>query len=116
MSHLVFVYGTLKRGFSNHHILKDAEFLGSGETTESVFTMYHLGGFPGVVLGGNSDIKGELYSVDEATLQHCDWLEGHPNFYKRLPVEVKVGSEFITAWMYIYQHNTGDREVLEEWK
>jgi len=28
MQHLVFVYGTLRKGESNHHYLQDSEFLG----------------------------------------------------------------------------------------
>ncbi len=32
MQHLIFVYGTLRKGEGNHHFLNSAEFLGHHET------------------------------------------------------------------------------------
>ncbi|HBR05796.1 MAG TPA: gamma-glutamylcyclotransferase, partial [Desulfovibrio sp.] len=32
--HAVFVYGTLKRGLSNHFFLREARFLGQAQTVE----------------------------------------------------------------------------------
>ncbi|MFL5252312.1 MAG: gamma-glutamylcyclotransferase [Rhodopila sp.] len=29
---IVFAYGSLKRGFSNHHVIVGAKFLGAGQT------------------------------------------------------------------------------------
>ena len=57
------VYGTLKKGWGNHVILKDAEFLGTFET-EPNYTLYD-GGFPIVERGGSTSIKGELYKTDD---------------------------------------------------
>ena len=33
------------------------------------------------------DILGELYKVDDKMLQHLDWLEDHPQTYKRVPTQ-----------------------------
>ena len=45
--HLVFVYGTLKRGFGNYYAyLKEAKYL-RNDTIKG--TMYNLGAFPGVI-------------------------------------------------------------------
>ncbi|WP_457623862.1 gamma-glutamylcyclotransferase, partial [Persephonella sp.] len=34
MKSLIFVYGTLRKGFGNHRLLENAEFLGIGRTKE----------------------------------------------------------------------------------
>jgi gamma-glutamylcyclotransferase (GGCT)/AIG2-like uncharacterized protein YtfP len=91
----VFVYGTLKKGYHNHYLLKDAKYLGKNLTLPS-FTMLNLGAFPGVVFGGNTPIHGEVYEVDEATFARLDRLEGYPNFYNRTEIITQYGS----AWMY----------------
>lgn len=84
----VFVYGTLLRGHGNHRLLERARFLGNAVTATANWTMLHLGGFPGIVHSGSTRITGELYEVDDATLARLDQLEGHPNFYERVPIGV----------------------------
>ena len=91
----VFVYGTLKMGFGNHRLLENSELLGE-ETTDPRYTMVSLGGFPGVLKGGNTKIHGEVYAVNELTMKHLDRLEGYPNFYNRKTIETKYGD----AWIY----------------
>jgi len=39
MQHLVFVYGTLRKGECNHHFLSSAQFLGQHET-DAQFAQY----------------------------------------------------------------------------
>ena len=99
MSHYVFVYGSLKSGYGNHPLLVegDAKFLGEAETAMR-YKMLSLGGFPGVVEGGDDSIKGEVYEVDDDTFRSLDFLEGYPSFYTRKQVEVHDGT---LAWMYI---------------
>ena len=87
--HHIFVYGTLKRGHGNHHLLETATFLGVAVTAPE-FTMLRLGGFPGIVRSGETEIKGELYEVDDATLRRLDRLEGHPSFYERQSLTVTM--------------------------
>lgn len=81
------MYGTLRTDEGNAGLLADSAFVGDA-LTEGRFTMIHLGGFPGVVAGGNTSIHGELYDVDDRTLDRLDQLEGHPNFYKRQQIRV----------------------------
>ncbi|RYZ17557.1 MAG: gamma-glutamylcyclotransferase [Myxococcaceae bacterium] len=78
----IFVYGTLLAGESNHRLLRTARLLGRART-EAAWTMVSLGGFPGVHVGGETSIAGEVYEVDTATLAELDRLEGHPSFYRR---------------------------------
>lgn len=108
--HKVFVYGTLKAGFGNHHILEESKFLQVGET-EPTFTMISLGGFPGILDFGTTSIKGEVYEVDKETLARLDRLEGHPRWYKRTPITLNDGFEVET---YIYPSDLGyGKEVIE---
>lgn len=98
----VFVYGSLMQGYGNHHRLESASFLGEA-ITPATFTMLHLGGFPGIVKKGNDSIRGEVYEVDHATSVDLDRLEGHPNFFRRTPIFVRLyaGRVWFTANAYV---------------
>jgi len=90
MSHILFVYGTLKRGFPNHSVLGDnAKFIDHA-TASPEFSMISMGGFPGMFreeAGQLGPVIGELWSVDDEGLQSCDTLEGHPRFYRRTKIK-----------------------------
>lgn len=93
--HKVLVYGTLKKGFSNHRRLESSKLL-----NDNVFftgTMASLGAFPCCTQHGNTKIKGELYEVDDDTLRSLDSLESHPSFYERKVVHTSAGP----AWVYL---------------
>ncbi len=106
---LVFVYGTLKQGFSNHRYLAGSKFLGTGRTVER-YAMY-ASGIPFVVMTEPiSEIHGELYEVDDFTLETLDDLEGHPDFYRREQAEICLddGSQpDIKAWIFFSENNSG---------
>jgi gamma-glutamylaminecyclotransferase len=78
MRQRVFVYGTLLRGEVNHHLLAQAEYLGSHRTA-ACFSLYLLRAYPGAVRGGTSAIQGEVYGVDRAGLRRLDRLEDYPD-------------------------------------
>jgi gamma-glutamylcyclotransferase (GGCT)/AIG2-like uncharacterized protein YtfP len=103
---LVFVYGTLKQGYGNNSLLKNAEFIGEFTTCEDSFLMYTNGSFPYVVRDGKFHVKGELYHVkDPRTAEELDWLEGYPNHYDRVPVTVCDGlNGYHEAEMYVAAH------------
>ncbi len=87
--HKVFVYGTLKKGHGNHDfLLQGSKFIGEFTTKEK----YNMkdGGFPYVCRKGETmfPIRGEVYEVNDDTLQSLDWLEGIPSHYQRMPVEI----------------------------
>lgn len=102
--HLVHVYGTLRKGERNHHLLEGSDFLGDGHLIG--FFLYSLGRFP-VILpdsGRSSIIKTETYRVSGATLAVLDHLEGYKgpgspaNFYDRVMAITESGIE---GWVYV---------------
>jgi len=74
---LVFIYGTLKRGGSNHHLLAAQEFRGAARTAPG-FTLYELAGYPGMVPegGDREGVRGEVWAVSDECLRLLDELEG----------------------------------------
>lgn len=74
---LIFVYGTLKRGHSNHGYMRGQTFIDLA-MTEPRFRLHDLGGFPGMVLDENrgTSIHGEVWEIDDACLERLDELEG----------------------------------------
>ncbi|AXY02026.1 gamma-glutamylcyclotransferase [Vibrio alfacsensis] len=104
MQHLVFVYGTLRSGESNHHYLSTAQFLGHHQT-EPQFALYDLGPYPALSVGQKS-IQGEVYLINEETLIELDKLEDVPVEYHRETIVTPFGQ----AWIYLYQ----DAEQLSD--
>jgi len=100
--HLVFVYGSLKRGLWNHSYLSGATFLGETRTLSREFRMESLGSFPAVYKvqrgGERYGIQGELYEVTNKVLEKLDILENNGRFYNRELVKLANGKE---AWMYV---------------
>ena len=91
----VFVYGTLLQGEGNHDLLAGAELVGPARTLPR-FTLHDLGAFPGLVQGGSDAVLGEVYLVGRDTLARLDRLEGHPRFYRRVPVALEDGTSVET--------------------
>ena len=91
---LVFVYGSLKFGYGNDHILDDSKFVGEFVTDDD-YTMYDLGAFPAILKDGDTAIHGELYNVNSDVLNSLDALEGVPTFYHREMVETSHGKAII---------------------
>ena len=85
----IFVYGTLKRGGSNHALLASQRFLGTARTAQG-YTLYSLGDYPGMVRAptDTAGVTGELWAVDDACLQQLDELEGvAEGLYERVPIK-----------------------------
>lgn len=110
---LVFVYGTLLRGELNHHLLAAGELVGA-HRTESAYTLFQLGGYPGVVRGGSTSIAGEVYRVDQCTLGLLDRLEAYPRLYDRIAIQTPYGR----AWAYVYRGSVAGRPVIQsgDWR
>jgi gamma-glutamylcyclotransferase (GGCT)/AIG2-like uncharacterized protein YtfP len=124
----VFVYGTLKKGYSNEMFLRGAKFLGKA-TTVNKWLMVGKGASYPFVLGRHEkkgkQIKGEIYSVDRNTLINLDMLEGVPTLYKRAKITcsyVSNNRSMIDSNVIMYVKSTcnlnnyKDEEFLSEWK
>lgn len=85
---VVFVYGTLKKGFGNHSLLSRDPF--ATRQTEIRYKMVDLGGnFPGLIKSSFlNNISGELYLIDKADEVRLDRLEGYPSFYGKDTIEI----------------------------
>ena len=102
----VFVYGTLKRGGSNHDVMVRAggKFLCEAKTAElRKLIVPHL---PFLCNGHAPDgyqVEGEIYEIPDARgLDLIDTLEGNGSFYQRRLddfIELDSPKEH-TAWVY----------------
>ncbi len=117
MSTLVFVYGTLKRGGSNHSWIEKQRFVAEA-CTAPLYRMYDLGGYPGMVRDAEGiSIQGEVWSVDEPGLIHLDVLEDiEGGEYERVAVQLEGEWAARRVEGYLYLHSTeGRREVGACW-
>lgn len=103
---LVFVYGTLKRGFYNHGWLAHARLLGMGRIHG---VMHDLGAYPGLEIPEgimdmeeDNHVTGEVYAADALTLGSLDQLEGCPHLYTRRKVKLcAAGGTGEEVWTYV---------------
>lgn len=107
MSELLFVYGSLKRGYWNHHYMKDCEFLGEASTYHTEYAMFNVG-FPMLLDVENlreedwflgKYIRGELWIVDN--LDRFDRLENEGSLYDRKETMVCGQGEIRYSWVYV---------------
>ena len=110
MTNLLFVYGTLRRGFCRHHILRrmGAKSEEQGSIPAELFA---LGEYPGARRSSrpSARVAGELYALPDAerAFKVLDAVEGfqaiapEPALFKRDPVEVTLAStRCVIAWVY----------------
>jgi len=114
-THLVFVYGTLKRGFSNHHLLTSSKYIGDGKTLNG--SIIDLGAYPGFVHSKESTgVHGELYEVTDEVFDDLDTLEGFPILYDRDMMDIRMDEDgrMEYAWVYTYNGNTQGVSRVED--
>jgi gamma-glutamylaminecyclotransferase len=116
--HRVFVYGTLRRGRSNHALLETSTFTGEAATLRT-YWMITTGVFP-VVLDAVPDdfgsppvaVAGEIYHVDDATLARLDEQEREGRSYDRKVTEVREAGRKVQAHIYVgVAHYWHDRHL-----
>lgn len=111
---LIFVYGTLKRGGSNHHLMGGQQFLGEARTQPG-FRLYELGGHPGMIAKSDDrdGVTGEVWSVDAACLVQLDILEGLvEGHYRRVPVKLLPPYTDPTIETYLYAQSIDGRSDI----
>lgn len=114
MSDRVFVYGTLRRGASDHWRMDGAEFLGE---TSVAGTLVKIDWYPGLILGGETQVRGEVYTVDEKLLAKLDEFEGITNDgrtgeYARVSTTVEIRGESRECYAYEWQKGIADYEIV----
>ena len=115
---LIFVYGTLKRGGSNHALLAAEKFIGPARTAPG-FRLWSLGDYPGMTAhaADRDGVTGEVWSVGDNTLARLDELEGlAEGLYRR--ERVPLLGEFAAAEVevYLYARSVAGRADLgAEW-
>ena len=86
----IFVYGTLKRGFSNATELAAARFERAA-TTARGYALHIVFGYPALVRSAAGVVHGELYRVTDEQLRRLDVFEGEN--YRREVIVLDDGSE-----------------------
>ena len=113
----VFVYGSLKVGFSNHGVV-ERYVLDVKPGTVDGFRMLNLGAYPGAVPVGEGEsrsIRGEimLLTDPERAMRNLDGLEGYPHFYNRKVVTVRLDDgNTDAAWIYMLNRADWARNVV----
>lgn len=118
---LLFVYGSLKKGFDNHRLLeKSTKRLGKA-TTINKFGMFEdsFGNYPYLITKPISKINGELYQINrKELLQEIDEFEGAPDYYQRKKIKVKThhGVNIAYAYIRIDADMPEDQQPLKVWQ
>jgi gamma-glutamylaminecyclotransferase len=110
----VFVYGTLKRGGTNHHVLAHQTFVADARTPPG-YRMFVVADYPGMVRDRTDQrgVAGEIWSVDAPTLLALDDLEGvAEKLYRRDPIPLLPPHDQLPVQGYIYLRNTRGRRPL----
>ena len=107
LTYTVFVYGTLKRGFPNHHYMAGATFLTEALTVDAFPLVVGNTWFTPYLIpekGKGHRVMGELWDVPAQIMPVLDELESThlPNGYRRnlIPVLAARASEPVDAWTY----------------
>lgn len=104
-----FVYGSLQRGQGNSSVFGKGRFVQS-DKTQGLFALGDVGvpyAFPEKIVPSEYNhllypVRGEMWEVtDPSDVMSLDFLEGHPDHYRRQIVRLASGEE---AWMYMVDH------------
>lgn len=107
---LLFVYGSLKRGYELHSELHEQQFVAEAHTAPE-YRLFDIGRYPGMVKVASEglSVKGELYRVSQQCLQRLDEVEGvDEGLYLRtcIPLWQPPCSDLEPVWTYLYLQPT----------
>ena len=92
---LLFVYGSLRRDGEEHNQMRGSKFLGSVKTARG-WKRVRIGDFDGLRDGGDGQVAGELYRVDQTKLAALDDWEY--DLYHRVKIPLEDGRD---AFAYV---------------
>lgn len=108
---MLFVYGSLKRGFHNHSYLQGARFFGEGRTRPE-FDLVDLDEFPAMVRPGRFHVHGEIYQVNRRIRDDIDLVEGNGIFYERIAETIFTSNGEVECWLYVLiEPDTGSKPI-----
>jgi gamma-glutamylcyclotransferase (GGCT)/AIG2-like uncharacterized protein YtfP len=90
----LFVYGTLLPGESNAGLLRGASRIGPAMTVAR-YDLIDCGDYPALRAGGHTNVRGELFLIDDRRLARLDDYEGHPTLFERRLVALAGGGSAI---------------------
>jgi gamma-glutamylaminecyclotransferase len=98
---ILFVYGTLKRGLANHHLMAGQQFIGEAVTLPR-YRVLDLGPHPGLIVdeANGLGVRGELWAVSAECLSRLDEFEEVPGPFVRAPVEIEGWGEEVDAYFW----------------
>ena len=114
---IIFVYGTLLKGLERSYVLDHSELL--GDAVAGGVCLYNLGAYPAIKRSDGAVI-GELYDVDDITLETLDRIEGFdPNninnsLYHRSEIRIIAPSTTIPVFSYLYNLQVDDKMLIED--
>lgn len=120
-THAVFVYGTLRKGGSNHFRMDGAEFVGKGCVKGEIYLIDSnpVLIFPALKLDAAGRVAGEVYRVSDAQLEVLDAFEGiseryeEPHEYRRVMVAVELDvGDSINAWVWEWNRGLNEAKPL----
>lgn len=119
MKKLIFVYGTLKRGFSNNFILEKAKFISTATTIEK-YQIYPVIGnaYPFLIKSEKQNfIKGEVFEViEQETLDSLDVLEGYPDLYLKENIFVNLENGMKVEVLTYFKNEETNKDIIDKSK
>jgi len=104
LTQLIFVYGSLKRGYALHTLLQGQLSL-CDAVTQPLYRLFDLGSYPGLVEWPDGlAIQGEVYQVDFECLHRLDEAEGvEERLYARRKIclQTEFKGRDVHAWFWL---------------
>lgn len=115
----LFVYGTLKRGCSNHAQMVGQKFVAEARTVPG-YRLFDVGGYPGLVPwpDDREGVTGEIWLVDEPGLARLDRFEGvGEGLYRREAMDLAAPHDLEVVDGYVYARSVeGLRDAGATWR
>ena len=113
---LIFVYGKLLKNLERSYALNGSECL--GDAVASGVCLYNLGYYPGIK-NDTGTVIGELYNVDDITLEILDVIEGFDSnniensLYLRLEIQLITHTPSQPVFSYFYNSPVPEEMRIE---
>ncbi len=109
----IFAYGTLMTGERSHGLIEPRILTTHRPARLSGAGLVRIDWYPGLILGREGEVEGELYEVDDVAgaLQELDpyedfeGYEHHGSLYRRSLVRVRTALGPALAWTYVFLGN-----------